>query len=163
MHDPNWAEAVQAITAIATLFIAVGGIFLVLRQLRQVERTIQGTTHERLTAESFEVLQFLASIPNSYPYFYNGKPLDKTDENFETLRYATEFLTNYLEHVVLQRGNMKDEDWPFWRDFVIDTLHSSPAVLDYLRTYWRWYADDLIQLAREAASERPKESTPADF
>jgi hypothetical protein len=62
-----------------TMLVALGGIFFVLRQIKQVERTIRGTTHERLTAESFDLLRFLASAPHTYSYFYEEKPLGPND------------------------------------------------------------------------------------
>ena len=43
---PNWAEIVEAIAAAGTMLVAIGGTFFVLRQIKQVERTIRGTTHE---------------------------------------------------------------------------------------------------------------------
>jgi hypothetical protein len=72
----DWS-AVEAVGTWATALVAVGGIIFVRRQLQQVERTIRGDTHERLTTESFEVLKFLASEPKSYPYFYEGKNLEE--------------------------------------------------------------------------------------
>jgi hypothetical protein len=54
------------VTAIVAL-----GVFFVTQQLKQVERTKRGNVQERLAAESFDILQFLAGHPESY-LFYEG-------------------------------------------------------------------------------------------
>jgi hypothetical protein len=75
-----WA-AVEACGTCVTALTALVGIIFVTRQLKQVERTIRGDVSERLTAGSIEILKLLAAKPESYPYFYNEKPLTQDDQN----------------------------------------------------------------------------------
>ena len=100
----NWV-AVEACGTWATALVALGGIFFVRKQLKQVERTIRGDVHERLTTESIEILKFLATNPESYSYFYEGKPLTNDDPNRVFVLYAAEITANYMEHVINQKGN----------------------------------------------------------
>ena len=116
------------------------------RQLQQVERTIRGDTHERLTAESFEVLKFMASNPQSYPYFYEGKHLAERSEDRIFVLYATELLANYMEHVIHQRPNMSTEDWKVWDRFINDTLTLAPVVRSFLRQRKEWYSAELVAI-----------------
>ena len=142
----NWT-AIEAIGVWATALIALGGIFFVRRQLRQVERTIRGNTNERLTTESFEIIKFLASRPESYPYFYLGRELGEDDENRDFVLYAAEMITNYLEHVVAQKEDMSARDWKTWEHFVIEQLQMSPVIREHLRDNKDWYSPELMQLA----------------
>ena len=95
----NWA-AVEALGTWATAFIAGGGLFFVRRQLKQVERTIRGAVHERLTAESIDILKFLATNPESYAYFYEGQSLTTDDPKRVFVLYAAEMTANYVEYVI---------------------------------------------------------------
>src|SRR5271163_1397506 len=124
---PNWAEIVQALAAVVTAVIALAGIAFVVLQLRQVDRSVRSATQERLTSESFEIITFLASIPGSYAYFYEGKSIPSGEPNEERLRYAAEMILNFMEHLVLQKDNLRD-DWPVWKDFILYTFHSAPSV-----------------------------------
>ncbi len=150
---PNWAEIVEAIAAAGTMAVAFGGIFFVLRQIKQVERTIRGTTHERLTAESFELLRFLASAPHTYAYFYEGKPLGPDDEHREFILYATEAIVNYLDHVIAQKPNMNAEDWKVWKQFIEDTCRRAPVVRAHLEKHGAWYGPELITMLARASGK----------
>jgi hypothetical protein len=144
----NWT-AVEAIGVWATAAIALGGAIFVWRQLQQVERTIRGDTHERLTTESFEVLKFLASDPESYPYFYERKTPNEDDPHRHFILYAAEMITNYLEHVVSQKDDMSAADWRVWERVIIDTFQKSPAVRDHLRSLQDWYSAELLRLSTQ--------------
>jgi hypothetical protein len=60
--DVNWTS-VEALATCATALIALGGVFFVTRQLKQVERTIRGDVSERLTSQSIDILKLLADKP----------------------------------------------------------------------------------------------------
>jgi hypothetical protein len=144
----NWT-AVEAIGVWTTAAIALGGAIFVWRQLQQVERTIRGDTHERLTTESFEVLKFLASNPESYPYFYEGKTSNEEGTHHHFVLYAAEMITNYLEHVVSQKDDMSAADWKAWEHVIIDTFQKSPAVIDHIKRLKDWYSVELLRLATQ--------------
>jgi hypothetical protein len=114
-HD--FTDIVQAVSSVATAIIAGVGVYFVTKQLRQVERTIRGTTHERLTGESLEILRFLAEHPETYSYFYDGKTLEENNPDRVIILYSAEIICNYIEHVCLQRPNMTAGDWNVWRIF----------------------------------------------
>jgi hypothetical protein len=123
----SWA-AVEALATCGTAIAAILGVFFVTQQLKQVERTIRGNVQERLAAESFDILQFLASHPESYPYFYEGKQLDDATPNRIFILYAAEIIANYTEYVVRQSENMRPDEWRIWERFVINTCERSVCV-----------------------------------
>lgn len=149
----NWPEIVEAFGTWATAAAAVTGFVFLQRQISQAERTIRGTSHERLTAESFEVLRFLASVPRTYRYFYEGKELDAHEEHREFILYATEALANYVEHVVTEKPNMTAADWKVWQRFLEDTFRRAPVVRKHLERHSHWYSPELLQIADVASRE----------
>jgi hypothetical protein len=147
-------EAIEALGTWATAVAAAVGFIFIQRQISQAERTIRGSTHERLTAESFEVLRFLASVPNSYAYFYEGKELGETDTNREFILYATEALANYVEHVVAEKPNMTDVDWRVWSRFIDDTFRRAPVVRKHVEQHCKWYSPELLEMIKAATTNR---------
>jgi len=154
----NWA-AVEALGTWATAIVAGGGLLFVRLQLKQVERTIRGDVHERLTTESIEILKFLATNPESYSYFYEGKLLTKDDPNRVFVLYAAEITANYMEHVINQKGNMSEQDRKVWDHFVVDTCKLAPIVRTFLLERKEWYSPELIGIVEDvqkrAASTHP--------
>jgi hypothetical protein len=154
----NWA-AVEACGTWATAVVALGGIFFVREQLKQVERTIRGDVHERLTAESIEILKFLATHPESYAYFYEKKSLKTDDPDRAFVLYAAEILANYMENVITQRENMSERDRKVWDHFVVDTSKLAPVVRTVLLEHREWYSPELVKIAEDiqkrAASTHP--------
>lgn len=160
MHDVRWPEILEALGTWATALAAVIGFIFIQRQISQAERTIRGTTHERLTAESFEVLRFLASVPRTYAYFYEGKELDGDEEHRESILYATEALANYAEHVIAEKPNMTEADWKVWRRFLDDTFRRAPIVRNHVERHSDWYAPELLEIANQASAFEMSTRTP---
>jgi hypothetical protein len=144
--DPNWAEKVQAYASVATALITFGGILFVLWQIKQVDRGIRSNTNERLMNESLEILRFLAENPGNYDYFYNGKELPK--EADEALKYATEMVANYMEHVVLQTETLPTDVREGWKKFVKDSYARSSVVREHLKKFADWYDPRLRELVK---------------
>jgi hypothetical protein len=142
----TYATVASAVSSLLVAVVAIIGAFYVPRQFKQVERSIRGSTYERLTNESFEVIKFLASRPNSHPYFYEGKEFDRGSPDSEFVLYAAEVVSNFLEHVVLEKTNMTGLDWTVWEKTVIDSYGNSPVVRERLKKYEKWYIPELIEI-----------------
>jgi hypothetical protein len=142
-QGPNWAGQLQALGSVGAV-VALVGIGFVWWQIRQVHISIQSNTSERLTAQSLEILRFLAEHPETYDYFYNGKepPLEANN----VLNYATEMLVNYMEHVVAQREAIPKHARDNWDRFVEDTYARSPIVREYLTKFREWYDPRLLEM-----------------
>jgi hypothetical protein len=154
--EPNWAEKIQAIASLATMVVAAGGICFVLRQIKQVERSIRSNTNERLTGESLEILRFLAEHPETYDYFYNGK--EPTGDADNMLKYATEMIVNYMEHVVLQKETLPEDVQKSWDVFVQDTYSRSPLVREHLRQFRNWYQPSLLKMVENVPHRSPSQT-----
>jgi hypothetical protein len=152
--QPNWAEILQAISSGGTLLVAIAGITFVVWQIRQVDRSVRSNTHERLTNESLDILRFLADHPSTYDYFYGGKPIPAQDDN--TLKYATEMIANYLEHVVMQMETLPTEMQKTWRSFVRDQYARSPIIRDHLFRFREWYSPKLLKMVEDVKVIAPE-------
>jgi hypothetical protein len=146
----TYATIASALSSLVVAVVAIIGAVYVPRQFKQVERSIRGSTYERLTNESFEVIKFLASRPNSYPYFYEHKEIDHDNPDLEFILYAAEVVSNFLEHVMLEKKNMTGLDWKVWEKTVLDSCDRSPALRDHLRKYRDWYIPELGQIAENS-------------
>jgi hypothetical protein len=141
----NWEE-VSAIAEACTAVAAVGGIFFVWHQIKQVSVAVRSSTNERLMSESLEILRFLAEHPGNYDYFYSGKkPPENADES---LKYATEMVANYMEHVVQQRDTLPKDTRESWEEFV-NTYARSPVVRAHLASFREWYDPRLHKLVEK--------------
>ena len=67
----------------------------------------------------------------------------------EKLRYAAEMVLNFMEHLVLQKANLR-EDWPVWKAFILATFRSAPVVRAALELSRDIYASELYVLAKES-------------
>jgi hypothetical protein len=74
------------------------------------------------------------------------------------LKYATEMIVNYMEHVVLQKETLPENVQKSWDEFVQDTYARSPLVREHLRQFRNWYQPSLLQTV-ETVPHRPPSQT----
>jgi hypothetical protein len=94
-------------------------------------------------------LKLLATHPESYAYFYEGKSLKNDDPNRAFVMYAAEVLANYMENVINQKENMSEQDRKVWDHFVIDTCKLAPVVCAVVLGRKRWYSPDLVRIMED--------------
>ena len=137
---PSW---IQATTGLLTLVTAVLGLCFVKRQLEAVDRTIQSNTNAQLASQSYGLLEFVAKHPEVYECIYKGKVPDPDNV---CVQLAAKMLSNYFENLTLQKDNVSEETWRPWRQFIVDTYQSSPAVQWQLTKHKNWYSPQLIDI-----------------
>ena len=104
----------------------------------------------------------MADYEVTYEYFYNSKEPEEVVH--ERLKYATEMLANYLEHVVLQLNTLPIKSQESWKKLVCDTYSHSPLLGERLRKYKDWYDQSLYDVVEgvEPASPEPARSRPPE-
>jgi hypothetical protein len=156
---PNWAEIAQAVAQAATVVVTLVGMIFVILQLRQVASATRGSTAERLAAQRYEVIRFMAQRPETYPYFYEDINPEETAADGTVIafvQYATEMLANYIENVALQREHMSAETWRSWKLFIKSVYLSSPALRVFLQRDEQWYDPKLMVIIRDIEHERQR-------
>jgi hypothetical protein len=150
--EPTWTDVAQALATIAAVLIALFGFPLLIFQIKQLERSIRGDTHEKLYNQSLEIMNFLFQYPSLRPYVYEGKELEANDIERGHVDTLMEMLGDYLEHILLQMPNLPGDIRPYWKNYVRDMLRSSPELQRYLHIRRQWYSEELRQMATEVAS-----------
>jgi hypothetical protein len=151
---PHWADVTMAVAAVGSLLVTAIGLIALYIQIKKLRDAIWGDTNGRLCEQSFELLKFLAEKPETYDYFYVGKPLEDDHPNKVFILYACEAMANFLEHVVLQRGNLPKHQWVAWSRYIRSTYEASPAIREFIEINRDWYSDDLIKLIAEYNQNR---------
>jgi hypothetical protein len=148
------AEWVQAWAQIGTLAVAVMGIAFVLLQIKQVNKTMRATANDRLANESLLIMRYLSDNSGLYDYFYNGKMPEPQREDDEKLKYATEMIANYIEHITLQTAELDKSMQSAWMNYIKDLYTNSPVIRRHLTRYNTWYIRNLQELMEELETQR---------
>ena len=106
MNPPNWADITMAAMSVCSFLITGIGLYAVFLQIRKLRLALWSDTNGKLCDQSLELIRFLAEKPNTYDYFYLNKPLDESDPDKAFVLYGAEALTNFMEHLVLQKDSL---------------------------------------------------------
>jgi hypothetical protein len=129
------------VVGLGTLFVAMGGFLFLIRQVKQIERTISSAANVSLSAQSIEILKEMARSPGSYACIYENAPLPDNDKQCSEILCVCERVADYLDHVASQQANLGPASQR-WGRFVDDTLARSQVLRDYFRKYRNWYSPE---------------------
>jgi hypothetical protein len=142
--DRPWTEVLQAIASVGTLIVTAAGLFAVYIQIRKLQSAVWGETHGKLCDQSLELLKMLAEKPSTRPYFAESKELSADEPEHAFVLYAAEAIANFMEHLVLQRDNLPQNQWDRWNDFIDGQLEESPVIQEFLLRNRQWYSTALM-------------------
>lgn len=134
----KWTDWVQAI-------VGVVGIPLIVYQLHEVRRTIQGQTLSELYDHYHHVLSELLKKPELRPYFYENKIPEKDNPTLDVeLESMCELFAAVMEHACVQKKNVPFKSWQeCWETFVKERQKKSAVLRNYLHVNRDWYLKDL--------------------
>jgi hypothetical protein len=112
---------------------------------------LRNSIHERITNESFQILKFLSDAQGTYEYFYSSKEPPK--ELDEKLKYATEMVSNYLEHVLLQKKYLPRAVRGNWHSYVKEICKTAPIVREHVERYKTQYSKTLRRVIDKVEKE----------
>ncbi len=142
--------------ALGSSAIAIGGIWILRKQVRQDERSLLGGTSQFCYESMSILLQQLVNNPRLRPYIYENQSLPTSNED-PLLRQQVLALTaqyaDFFDALVLQEelGNIPSHEYrTVWRRFIRHMLTTSSAIRDYCVEHPNWYSPALVALAREA-------------
>lgn len=137
----------SAVIAVISLIVTIVGLYAVYMQLKKIKETTWSNTHSKLADQSFELLKLLSDHPNTYDYFYHKKPLENNAPEKIIVLYLAEALTNFMEHLILQKPNLPQKQWEVWRRFIYTTFKSSVVLRNFIQENREWYSEDLLKIA----------------
>ena len=135
------------ILSVISLLVAAVGLYAVYYQIKKLQQSNWSNTHSILSSQSLEILKFFGEHPETYPYFYEKKVLEKGSSDKIIILYAAEALANFIEQLVLQKDNMPEKQWDVWYRFILTTFDKSVVVKTFLNDNRRWYADELMNIS----------------
>jgi hypothetical protein len=94
----------------------------------------------------------LAEKPDTYDYFYEKKPLEDGSRDKVFVRYASEAIGVFVEHLVAQKRNMPTEQWRSWHRFIRSTYQNSPVLREFFAEHEEWFSDELIAILKSCDS-----------
>jgi hypothetical protein len=124
MDSAFWFNLVQNVVLLATLLV-------VLRQLRQMERTTQRDALMRAVEDHDRLNELLLQYPKLMDYF--GPASDYSDWSSEEVNFMT-FLTLALGrferlHALRRQGLVEDDLWDSWVKWVRETWFATELAL----------------------------------
>jgi len=144
MEPAKWTDIMQALVGIGTLLVTIAGFLFVIRQVKQIERTIRSDTNASLCAQSIDILSEMAKCPEGYSCFYDNAPLPSDNKLRVEVLCICEMIANYLDHVALQHDNLPKPVWERWSCFIRDTLAGSQVIQEHFRKYRNWYSQEIL-------------------
>ncbi|HEX5925195.1 MAG TPA: hypothetical protein VFY45_15290 [Baekduia sp.] len=143
--------------ALASSLLAVVGLVVLRRQMRQSERSLLGDTSQFCYESMSVLLQQLVTHPRLRPYLYENATLPSSMSDGELrqqiLAMAAQY-ADFFDALLLQEalGNISAHEYnSVWRRFTRHMLSSSSAIRDYCLEHPNWYSPELLVLARAAA------------
>ncbi|MDX1626023.1 MAG: hypothetical protein R3323_05875 [Wenzhouxiangellaceae bacterium] len=146
MADP---ETLRTTGLFAGLALQLIGLVVVIVQLRRVNASIRVSAQASLYQQSSSVRSALIEYPSLRRYFYEGRNIDPESEDYHRVRTIAEEFLNYLEHLVIQRGSLRDDEFSAWNRFVYRTISSSPVMREILDENPDLYSRDLVRACEE--------------
>jgi hypothetical protein len=137
---------ITACAAAGSFLVTAIGLYAVYFQMRKLSESIWSNTHSKLCDQSFELKRFLAEKPETYDYFYNGKVLEEGCQDRIYILFAAEALANFLEHLILQKQSLPEQQWEVWRRFICSTFQSSMVLREFLENHRDWYSSELLAM-----------------
>jgi hypothetical protein len=158
MEPAKWTDIMQALATLGVLLVTLAGFLFVIRQVRQIERTIRKDTNTSLCAQSIEILKEMAKCPQCYPCCYENAPLPEDEKVRVEVLCICEMIANYLDNVALQHDNLPQPVWERWRSFIRDTLAGSQVIQEHFRKFRNWYSPELIAYIDEVHPSKSQSS-----
>jgi len=161
--EPWWAINIQGDITLAAAVqagAAIIGFIVVIYQLIQVGRSLQGATQDRLYAHYTEICKLFVGKPELRPFFYDREPRPKSDDPDaiklkQEIDFMSETILGLIEHSVLQHKNLPKDAWlNCWKPYAAERIRKSVELrkffldnIDYYAYAMREPMKDLISIA----------------
>ncbi len=137
-------ELIGTIGSFGTFIVAIVALGLVLRQIFQIERQIQGSSCSSLYEQMILIDQFFINNPDYKPFIYSNKNIEHNEKNYDKIRSIAEMISDMIEHAYVQKNNLPKDVWPRWVDYFSYLYDSSPILRQHLHESGKWYSDNIL-------------------
>jgi hypothetical protein len=153
----NWTEAAQGICAILSVIVTIIGFLLIIRQIRQTQKTIEQSNHTSIYAISAEFNKYLADNSELRPFLYEGKAFEMSQNLSDKILIVCEMLTDMFEFIVIEHRSINPSIYGTWRAYIELIYSKSPAFRYYIELYKPTYSKELLTVFTEIKASLPIE------
>jgi uncharacterized protein len=135
----NIIEIVSLITQAVTAFAAVVALFLVIKQMRQLDDTLRSQVYQGLIDNSLKIDELLIEKPEFRKYVYGEEKIDENTPGIDQIMSVMEFVVDVMDNVKAQEEFIPKEEKIGWKQFSQEVLRS-PAALFFMQKHGLWYS-----------------------
>lgn len=148
MEQNTGEHAPRLRTAMVTLsfIVSFSALFFAFEQSRIANRGVEAQIWQQITQQGNDISRIFIDHPNLRPYFYDDKPIDRNDPNFQAVMPVCELYLDYIdsmqdEYVFALPGmGINGENRVLWDRYFKDMFASSPALRAYAIEKKFWYS-----------------------
>lgn len=125
------ADMLQALISGAGLLLALVGLPILIIQLRELQRSVQGGAHAAIYQQASDFRAHLVEHPRLRKYLFEGAEIgpDHPDRHeYDRVLSLAELYLNYLEHVTVMADSFGKTNRPALDRFVTSALQASPVM-----------------------------------
>ncbi len=122
----------QNIISLIGICLTLAGIVVVVLQLRQIQTSIQSTSHSAVYEHGAEFRANLIQYPHLRKHFFEGVPASPNDNEIDRLATIAESYLNYLEHLFLVQEGLGSKNRASVDDFLRFALRESPLAQEMM-------------------------------
>lgn len=150
------ADWVGAIGSCISALLALATLFILWRQLKDLNASVQGSTYQNIINQMLEIDRFFIANPKLKPYFYDGKDLGGADES-ERARAASvaEMLLDFFDNVYHQRELISEERYRAYYTYMTTLCGRSKVLQAQLDDSRDWYPPKFVCELRQSYESCP--------
>jgi uncharacterized protein len=143
-------ELVALITQVITALTAVIALLLIVKQMRQLDKTLRSQVYQGLIDNSLKIDQLLMEKPEFRKYVYGGEKVNENTPDIDRIMSMTEFMVDVVDNVKAQEAIIPKAEKPGWSHFTQHVVRS-PAAQYFMQKHGLWFSGSVPQIIEEKA------------
>ncbi len=104
--------------SIIALVISVIGVVYTHWNYGKTQKALLNDSMGRLYQQNNEIRMVFFNYPQLREYFFRDREISEDDSNYKQVLSVAEMILNYLEHLLIQKENIPEEQWSSWSDLI---------------------------------------------
>jgi hypothetical protein len=131
------------VVRLCSLGVSILGLVLVVRQLKQVGKTLHGNALASSFSELREIHKAFIDYPYLRPYFFDSIDLPRESDHYQQARALAEMYLDAFVHMYLLRSRFPKDLRPHIDLFIKDMVNRSAFLTEYLKENYTFMPDAL--------------------
>jgi hypothetical protein len=134
---------------VAGVVLQLGALAIVIYQLARLNLSIRVSAQAAIYQQASSARSFLVEYPELRKYFFDDVVAEPGSADHARAQTVAEMFLNYMEHLLLQKGSLRAQDWTAWRSFVCESLDKSPIMREVLDRRRNSFSAELVEVLDE--------------